>query len=118
MATIVGSAMWMKAAMSLAKASSHDLILGQTLVGIGFHHVAPARSPVLGEAKAQRSTAVLVTLELRDGRLGGVRIIKQHHTSSTGSAAWLVLYLCLLHLSNCGEEFDQIIVTRRPGKLV
>jgi hypothetical protein len=86
-------------------------------VGIGIHAVTGARRDILDVAQAERATAVLITLEFGDGGLGRVGTVEANHTTAARPTAWLVLDLGLLNLTNGGEEFNKIVIARRPGKL-
>lgn len=96
----------------------HDLILGQTTVCIRFHAVTSAWRNVLDETKSKRSSAVMVALELRDSCLCVTGAVKSDNASSPRSTTRLILDFCLLDLSNRGEEFNQVLVTGRPWKLM
>jgi hypothetical protein len=87
-------------------------------MGIGIHAVTSARVEVLDVAQAEGPAAVLVALELGDRRLGGVRAVETDNAAALGPAAdGLILNLGLLDLADGGEEFNQIVVARGPGKL-
>lgn len=86
-------------------------------MGIRVHAVAAARGDVFDKAETERASAVLVSLELRNGRVGCFGRIETNNTSTTGPAAGLVLNLGLLNLANGSEQLDEIFVAGRPGKL-
>jgi hypothetical protein len=88
----------------------HHLVLCHTAMGIGIHAVASTRSHILDVAETQRPATVLIALELRDGRFGGLGAVKTDNAASLGSAARLVLDLGLLNLADGAEELDQVIV--------
>lgn len=96
--------------------SLHDLVLGQATVRIGIHHVA-SRRDILDEAETERTTTVLVALELGDCGFCGVRGVKSDNTSAAGSSAGLVLYLCLFDLSNGRKQFNKVFIACRPREL-
>lgn len=89
-------------------------------MGVGVHAVAAAAAGcnVLDVAQTQRAAAVLVALELGNRGLGGVGGVEPDHAAATGPAAGLVLDLSLLDLANGREEFNQIVIARRPRKLI
>ena len=80
--------------------SLHDLVLGQTAMGIGIHHVTSAGSDVLDEAEAKGSAAVLVALEFGDRGFGSVGAVEPNNTRTARSTARLVLDLGLLDLTD------------------
>lgn len=84
---------------------------------VGIHAVTTTGRDILDVAQAQGTTAVLVALELGDGGLGGVGAVEADNTTSARATARLVLNLRLLDLTDGLEEFDQIVIARRPGKL-
>ena len=86
-------------------------------MGVGIHAVSTARRDILDVAQAERTAAVLVTLELGNGGLGSVGAVEADDTAAARPAARLVLDLGLLDLANGGEEFNQVVVACRPGKL-
>lgn len=86
-------------------------------MGIGIHAVTNTRRDVLDEAQAEGTAAVLVALELGDGGLGRVGAVEADNTASARAAARFILNLCLLDLTDGLEEFDEIVVACRPGKL-
>lgn len=96
---------------------SHDLILSQTTHTVRLHAVTAARGEVLDEAETERSSSILVTLELGDGRLGRGRAVEAYDASASGSAAGLILYLGLLDLANRGEQLNEIFVAGGPWKV-
>ncbi len=96
----------------------HDLVLGDARVGIRVHAVIAASGlKVPHEAQTQRTTAVLVTLELGDGSVRGVGTVEPNDTGAARASTRLVLDLGLLNLADGGEEIDEIFVTRGPGEL-
>ena len=95
----------------------HDLILSQASC-LGLHRITAARSLILDEGQAKRTTPVLVSRELLNGSIGVLGSIESNNTSSAGSAIWLVLDLGLLDLANGGEELNEIFVAGRPRKLL
>lgn len=97
----------------------HDLILRQASVGSIRLHLFNGGTRVLvsDKAQAQRSTAVLVALELLDRRLRRVRRVEADNASATRATAGLVLDLGLFDLADSSEELDQILVGGGPGKL-
>lgn len=102
---------------------SHDLVLGDPAVVVRFHVVAAAGLTrallveVLGVAQLQRTTTVLVALELRNGSLGRVGVVEPDDTGTARATAWLILDLGLLDLANRSEQLDQVLIARRPRKL-
>lgn len=86
-------------------------------MGIGVHAVSGARCDILDVTQAERAAAVLIALELGNGGLGRVGTVEADHTAAARPAAWLVLDLSLLNLTNGGEELNKIVVARRPGEL-
>jgi hypothetical protein len=50
----------------------HDLILGQSAVGICVHDVVSALVQILHKAQVERTAAILVALELGNGCLGSL----------------------------------------------
>lgn len=97
--------------------SLHDLVLRKTNVGVRLHVVGAARRPVLDVAEAQGSVAVLVSLELGDGRLRRVRVFETDYARASGAAAGFVLDFSLLDLADGREQLDKIFVARRPRQL-
>jgi hypothetical protein len=93
---------------------SHDLVLGDPAVVVRFHVVAAAGLTrallveVLGVAQLQRTTTVLVALELRNGSLGRVGVVEPDDTGTARATAWLILDLGLLDLANRSEQLDQV----------
>lgn len=85
---------------------------------VGVHAVTTAAlREVLDVAESKLAATVLVSLELRDGSIGGLGSIKANHAGAPGASAWLVLDLRLLDLSDGSEELNQILVAGRPWKL-
>ncbi len=95
----------------------HDLVLGEPAMGVSIHGVTTARRDVLDIVEAERTTTVLVVLELGDRGLSGVRGVEADNAAASRPAARLVLNLGLLDLADGGEELDQVFVARRPGEL-
>lgn len=97
----------------------HDLVLGETAMGIRVHGVQARRVvEVLDEAEVQWSSAVLVALELGNRRLGCLGTIEADYAAAARAPAGLVLDLGLLHPANGGEKLNKVVVARRPRKLV
>ena len=88
---------------------------------LSFHRVAGATASalvqILDKAEVQGTAAVLVRLELGDGRVRRVRIVESNNTGALGSSTWLVLDLSLFHLSNGSEKLYKILVACRPRQL-
>lgn len=96
----------------------HDLVLGDTNVRVRVHAVVAATGlEVSHEAQTQRPAAVLVTLELGNGGIGGLGAVEADNTGAARPSTWLVLNLGLLDLSNRGEQVDKILVARGPREL-
>ena len=86
---------------------------------IGVHVVVrKSRREVFDETQAKRATAVLVSLEFCDSRLRRFSGVKANNTRAARAAAGLVLDLGLLDFANCGEKLNQVLIARRPGKLL
>lgn len=99
-------------------ASLHDLVLRQAGgVGVHGHGVSASRGLVLDEAQAERTTAVLVSRELGDGRLRVVGVVETNDAGATRASIWLVLNLGLLNLADRGEELNEILIAGRPRQL-
>lgn len=82
---------------------------------IRIHDIAAAtRCKVLDVAETERSATVLVSLELRDCRLGRVDTVEAYDSGTPRSAAILVLDLGLLNLSYRRKQFDQVLIASRP----
>lgn len=105
----------------VVRATLHDLVLGKTTVTIGVHDITTAAtttgSKVLDVAEAERTSTVLVTLKFCNGSLGSISVIKPDNTAAARPTAWLILDLSLFNLANGGEQLNQVVVARRPGKL-
>ena len=85
---------------------------------ISIHAVTPcSRGEVFDEAEAERASAVLISVKLRDGRLSRFSAIKADDSGSARASARLILYLGLLNLSNRPEKLDEIFVAGRPRQL-
>ena len=82
-----------------------------------IHAVARARRNVLDKAQTKRAPAVLIALKLGDRGFGRLCRVESHDAGASRSSAGLVLYLGLFNLANGSEEFDEILVARRPGQL-
>lgn len=98
-------------------ASLHDLVLRKANVGIRLHAVGAAWRPVLDEAEAQGSVAVLVSLELGNGRLRRVRVVETDYTRASGAAAGFVLDFSLLDLADGREQLDKVFIASGPRQL-
>ena len=86
--------------------------------GLGLHGItARPGSLVLDKAQSKGTTTILISSEFLNGRLGTFSIVELDYTSTTGTAIWLVLDLSLIDRSNGLEEFNKIVITRRPWKL-
>ena len=96
---------------------SHDLVLCQTTVDVGIHGISGAGRDVLDEAEAEGPSAILVVLELGDGRLGSVGRVESDNAGTAGSTARLVLDFGLLNLAYGGEQLNEIVVAGRPREL-
>lgn len=96
---------------------SHDLVLGKAAMGIGIHAVATTGRDILDVAQAERATAILIALELRNGGLRSVGIVEANHTAAARPAARLVLDFGLFDFADGGEELDQVLVARGPREL-
>jgi hypothetical protein len=81
-------------------------------------HVASTLVEILDVGDAERTTAVVVALEFGDS--SGCLLLAGHldHAGAAGASVWLVLDLRLLDLTDCDEEFDEIIVARAPRELL
>lgn len=100
------------------RSRSHDLVLGQAAMRVGIHTVAAAtRSSIFDEAEAERSSAVLVALELGNGSVGSLCRVETNHARAPGSTAWLILNLGLLDLADRAKELDKILVRSGPRQL-
>lgn len=75
-------------------------------MSVGFHAVASGLVQVFDEAQVERSTTILVALELGDCRLSGVGRVKTNHAAASRSAARLILDLGLFHLANRRKELN------------
>lgn len=95
----------------------HDLVLRQTTVDVGIHGISGAGRDVLDEAEAEGPSAILVVLELGDGRFGSVGRVESDNAGTAGSTTRLILDFGLLNLAYGREELDQIVVACRPRKL-
>lgn len=84
---------------------------------VRVHAVATAGNGVPDERKAERTAAVLVALELCDGRLGRLGRVKANDTGAARAARGLVLNLSLLNLADGRKELDKILIRRRPRQL-
>lgn len=85
---------------------------------IGLHRVTSTRlRQILDEAQVEGTATILVTLKLGNGRLRCLGAVEADHTRASGSAAGLILNLGLLDFTNGGEEINQVVIARRPGKL-
>lgn len=95
---------------------SHHLLLHAAGWLCAFHHVATLVG-VAHVGQAERTTTVLVALELGDG-LSSVLLLRElDDTSTAGATSWLVLNLSTLDLTDRDEEFDEILVARAPREL-
>ena len=102
--------------MSSADGLLHHLILNVAGWLSTFHHVA-ALVGVLDVAQAERTTAVLVARELRDGRACIVRCSELDHTSAARALVGLHLDLRALDLADRLEQLDEILIARAPRQL-
>lgn len=97
----------------------HNLVLGKATVGIGVHAVFTTTWMKVSDiAQAQRSATVLISLELRNGGFRGFSRIEADDTRAARTAAWLILDLGLLHLSDSGEQIDEVLITCGPRELL
>ncbi len=87
-------------------------------MNIGIHGVTGAWRDVLDKAEAQGPSAIGVALELCDCGLSGLGGVESNNSGSAGSTTRLVLDFGLLDLPDGGKELNQIIVARRPRKLL
>jgi len=80
---------------------------------IGVHGVVVLlRVEVLGIGDIERTTAVLVTLELGDSSFGCVGVVEADDTGTAGAAARLILDLGLLNLADSLEQLNEVLVAR------
>lgn len=114
---------------------SHHLILSHpTRSFLAFHCFSSICIGVFDEAQAQRSTAVHVpsefgyiqlvknamwgkgrTVRRTNCRLSIISAVKLDHSTSTRSTIGLILNFSSFDLTDCGKEFNQIIVACWPG---
>lgn len=88
-------------------------------MGIGIHAVpASTRVKVLDETQTERTSTILITLELLDRGVGGVGIVEANDARAAGATAGLILNLSLLYLTNSREELDEILIAGRPRELM
>lgn len=99
-----------------SKGCLHDVVLSQATV-VRVHGVTTALGEVLDVAESKLAATVLVSLELGDGSISRLGSIEAHDTGTTGAAAWFVLDLGLLDLSDCSEELDQVFIAGGPRQL-
>lgn len=97
--------------------SSHDLILSQTTVRIRVHAISCARSHVFDKTKTERSSAILVTLELGDRSLRGVVAIEANYTSASRPSTGLILDFGLLNFADGREQLYQVFIASGPWQL-
>ena len=72
-------------------------------MGICVHAIISSLVQVLDKTEVERSSTVLVALELSNCRLGRFSGIEANNASTPRTTARLVLNLGLLNLSNGGE---------------
>lgn len=82
---------------------------------ISLHAIASTGSNVFDEAKAQRTSSIVIALEFRNGCLCSRNAVEANYARSSRSSARFVLNLGLVHFSNSGEKLYQILVTGGPG---
>lgn len=87
-------------------------------MGVCFHALATRLIKVLDKAQVERTTAVLVTLELGNRSFCSFCSIETDDTCASRPTTRFILYFSLFHLANCGEQVNQIVVARGPWKLV
>lgn len=88
-------------------------------MGVGIHAVTGStRGKVFDEAQAQRTSTVLVALELLDCGVRGIGIVKANDARAARATAGLILDLGLLYLTNSREELDEILIAGRPRELI
>jgi hypothetical protein len=73
---------------------------------------------ILDKGQTKWSPAVLVALELGNSGIRTVGTIEANDAAAPGASTGLVLNLGLLYLTDGGEEFDQVLIASRPGKLL
>lgn len=73
-------------------------------------HGVAALVQVLDEAQVERTSSILVALELVDCRVGRLNRVKPNHARALGATTRLVLDLGLFNLAYCREEIDQVLI--------
>jgi hypothetical protein len=86
-------------------------------MSLSLHVVCPALVRVFDVAQVQRTSTVLVALELGDTGLGRVGSVEADDTSTSRSTARLVLNLGLFDFSNRCEKLDKVVIASGPWQL-
>lgn len=76
-------------------------------MGVSLHDgVSTLLVEILDEAQVQGTTSVLISLELRNGRLGGLSRIETNNASATRATTRLILDLGLFDLTDSREQLN------------
>lgn len=82
-----------------------------------LHGVCLALVAVFDVAQVQRTSTILVALELGNTGFGRVGSVEADDTSASRSTAGLVLNLRLFDFSNRREKLDKVVIASRPWQL-
>lgn len=91
----------------------HDLVLHPTHLFLSFHRIA-ALGEVLDVGQAERTTAVLITLELRDGGGSIILVGEFDDTCSARATIGFVLNFGARDLVDSAEQLVKILVAGAP----